>query len=102
MLIALVAISCKQASKQTIHLQTTGEKNDLALAFKTGALDEALKITNIPDKNKGSIFFETAEGQTWIRKEPDVSRRDSSGFYVEWEMKDRTIIIKVKPEDQKN
>lgn len=98
--LALVAVSCKQVSKQTINLRTTGDKNDVTIAFQSPALDQALKITNIPGEDKGSIFFETAEGKTWIRNEPDVRRRDSSGFYAEWKMEDRKVAIHVKPVDQ--
>jgi alpha-glucosidase (family GH31 glycosyl hydrolase) len=99
-IIVLMAISCQKPPKEGVQVETKGKNKDVQLIFQSPAFKEALTITNIPDKNKGSIFFRTAEGKTWLRNNPVTSMRDSAGYHAEWKLDNRKVSIKIQKKEQ--
>jgi alpha-glucosidase (family GH31 glycosyl hydrolase) len=100
LIIPVLAISCQQNPHKGVKLQTKGKDKNVNLTFYNSILEDSLSLTGIPGKNEGSIYFSTYDGKTWLKGEPDKTRRDTSGFYAEWNLDDRKVFVKVKRNEQ--
>ncbi len=92
----LVILSCIILKKGTgASISTTGSNRDVNIVFNSPGLKTNLEILPGSDSKKGSIFFETSNGKTWLRNKPNNLEKSDKEIKASWILGNRTVTISV-------
>ncbi|MGD8780205.1 MAG: glycoside hydrolase family 31 protein [Ignavibacteria bacterium] len=84
-----------------ISINTIGRNQDIHIKFNSYGLKTELEILPNEEFKKGSIFFETEEGVTWLRNKPDCLDESDRNIDASWNIDNRKVIINIK-QDKNN
>lgn len=82
-------------------ISTIGKNEDVHIVFNSSGLKANLEILPPSNLTKGSIFFETNKGKTWLRNNPKILEKSNGKIVASWILEDRTISVTIT-NDKKN
>lgn len=89
----------KGQGAMAVKMDLAGPEQYVLFELHSAALDKPLVVANDTESGKGAIFFETANGRTWLRGEPMWTKADAEGFQGKWSSgDDRVVSVSIVPD----